>query len=178
MRCFICIEIKTPEIITKILEFQEELKSLDGKIKFVEPENIHFTFKFLGEIENSVVTEIFDVMKKISISAFVITIKGAGSFPRVIWIDISEGRDELSSIYTFLNQNLKSLGFKPENKRFSPHITIGRIKFIKDRKSLTALLQKWQDYFFGKIEVRSIQLKKSILTPKGPIYTTLEQIQL
>jgi 2'-5' RNA ligase len=119
-------------------------------------------------------------MKKIPISPFIISLQGVGTFPpsrpRVIWIGISEGQDELSSIITFLNKNLKSLGFKPEARTDSAHLTIGRVKFINDKKSLLNLLQKWKDHPFGKINVTSIQFKKSLLTSKGPVYTTLKQV--
>ncbi len=182
MRCFLSIEIKKPEIITKILQFQEGLKHIDARIKFVETENLHFTLKFLGNIEPHTVDEIFSIMKKVPFSIFSISIESVGTFPisqpRVIWVGISEGKDELASITTFLNQNLKPLGFKPEKRKFSPHITIGRVKFVKNRNSLMELLKKWENQLFGKIDVRTFQLKKSELTPKGPIYTTLREIEL
>ncbi|NVM53124.1 MAG: RNA 2',3'-cyclic phosphodiesterase [Candidatus Helarchaeota archaeon] len=181
MRCFLCIEIKKPVIITKILQFQDEFKPIDARIKFVEAENLHFTLKFLGNIEPTIIDEIYSTMKKVPFSAFPINFETVGSFPasrpRVIWIGISEGRDELSSITTYLNQNLKNLGFKPEKRKFSPHITIGRVKYVNDKKSLMSLLQKWQNQSFGKMNVTSFQLKKSVLTPKGPIYTILKEIE-
>ena len=107
MRSFLCVEIKEPEIITKILQFQEELKSVKAKIKFVEAENLHFTLKFLGNIEPTLVEEIYSEMKKIPFSPFEIHLKTVGAFPasrpRVIWAGITEGKSELSSIITFLN---------------------------------------------------------------------------
>lgn len=182
MRVFLCIEINKPEIITKFLQFQEDLKNTDARIKFVETENIHFTLKFLGNVEPTIIDEIFLIMKKVPFSVFSMSFETVGSFPssrpRVVWIGISEGRNELSSLTSFLNQNLKVLGFKSEKRKFSPHITIGRVKFVKDRNSLMNILEKWKNRSFGRMEVRSFQLKKSILTPKGPIYTTLKQIQL
>jgi len=181
MRCFLCIEINNPEIISKILQFQEEFKSINTKIKFVEAENLHFTLKFLGEIDPSLVKDIYSVMQKIPFSPFSMALESVGTFPparpRVVWVGISEGRNELSSITSFLDQNLKSLGFKPEKRDFTPHLTVGRIKYIGDKKSFMDILQKGKDFQFGSINVTSIQLKKSILSSKGPTYTTLEQIQ-
>lgn len=181
MRCFLCIEMKKPEIITEILQFQEEFKSINGRIKFVETENIHFTLKFLGDVEPPLINEVYSIMKKVPFSAFQINFETVGSFPssrpRVIWIGISKGRDELSSITAFLNHNLKSLGFKPEKRKFSPHVTIGRVKYVNDRQSLTNVIEKWKNKLFGEMMATSFQLKKSILTPKGPIYTTLKQIE-
>ena len=74
------------------------------------------------------------------------------------------------------NQKLKRLGFKPEKRKPSPHLTIGRVKFVEDRKTLLDILQKWKDYSFGKLQATSFQLKKSVLTPKGPIYSILKEI--
>jgi len=177
MRCFLCIEIKKPEIISKILQFQEELKPIDAKIKFVETGNLHFTLKFLGEIDPILVDEIYSVMKGTPFSAFTMTVEKVGLFwPRVIWIGISKGREELAAITSFLNQNLKKLGFKPEKRKFSPHVTIGRIKYVKDRNLLNNLVEKWRNQLFGNIEISAFQLKKSILTPKGPIYSILKEI--
>lgn len=166
MRCFLCTEIKSPEIITEALQFQAELKSIGVGIKFVESENLHLTLKFLGEIDPALVDDIHSIMKKIPFSPFIISLQGVGTFPpsrpRVIWIGITEGQDELSSIISFLNKNLKNLGFKPETRTESAHLTIGRVKFVTEKKSLINLLQKWKDHPFGKINVTSIQLKKSL----------------
>jgi RNA 2',3'-cyclic 3'-phosphodiesterase len=180
MRCFLCIEIKDPEIISKIVQFQEELKHINAKIKFVETENLHFTLKFLGEINETMVKDIYSVMKKIPFSPFPMTLQSVGSFPpaqpRVVWVGITEGQNELAAITSFLDQNLKSLGFKPEKREFTPHLTIGRVKFIGDKKSFMSILEKRKDFQFGKMTATAILLKKSILTQKSPIYTTLEQV--
>lgn len=180
MRCFLCIEIKKPEIISQILQFQEELKPINARIKFVEAENLHFTLKFLGNIETSLIDEIYSVMKNTPFSAFSMTLEKVGFFtaarPRVIWIGISKGREKLAAITSFLNQNLKDLGFKPEKRKFSPHITIGRIKYLNDRELLNKLVEKWRDQIFGKLEISAFQLKESVLTPKGPVYSILKEI--
>jgi 2'-5' RNA ligase len=180
MRCFLCIEIKYPEIIAKIIQFQEDLKPINAKIKFVETENLHFTLKFLGEINETLVKDIYSVMKKIPFSPFPMTLQGVGSFPpsqpRVVWVGITEGRNELATITSFLDQNLKSLGFKPEKREFTPHLTIGRVKFIGDKKSFMSVLEKRKDFQFGTMNANSIFLKKSVLTQKGPIYTILEKV--
>ncbi len=180
MRCFLCIEINDPEIVTKILQFQEDFKPINAKIKFVETENLHFTLKFLGEIDQALVKDIYSVMKKIPFSPFSMTLQGVGCFPpsqpRVVWVGITEGRNELSSITSFLDQNLKSLGFKPEKREFTPHLTVGRVKFISDKQSFMSVLQKRKDFQFGKMTATSIILKKSVLTQKSPIYTTLEKV--
>lgn len=181
MRCFLCIEITDSTIISKIVQFQEELKSVDAKIKFVEMENLHFTLKFLGEVDSPLIEEIYTKMKKAPFSAFSLTLQNVGTFPgsnpRVIWVGISEGREQLAELSSFLDNNLKDLGFKREKRKFSPHVTIGRVRYIRDRKALNSLLEHWHDKLFGTTSVSSFQLKKSILTAKGPIYSILKEIK-
>ncbi len=182
MRCFLCIEIQKPEIINGIVRFQEELKLAQiNKIKFVELENLHLTLKFLGEIETTLIDNLFSIMKEAPFSPFTINFETVGSFPasnpRVIWIGISKGQDQILSLISFFENKLKVLGFKPEKRIPSVHLTVGRIKYVNDRKTFLEILQKWKDHLFGSINVRSFQLKKSVLTPKGPIYTILKQIE-
>lgn len=181
MRCFLAIEITDPAILSNILQFQEELTSINAKIKFVESKNVHFTLRFLGEIDPSMVEKINQIMKKQPFSGFSLTIQGVGTFPssqpRVIWIGISNDDNNCLSLYQNVNRGLKEIGFKPEKRPFSPHITVGRIKFVKDMTLFKKILQKWHSYEFGTVKITKFQLKKSDLTPKGPIYTTLKEVE-
>ena len=182
LRSFLCIELKKPEILKEILKFQDEINQIKMKMKFVESENIHLTLKFLGEIDKSLVGKIYDIMKEVSFSSFNLILQGVGSFPinrpRVVWIGLTEGQNEVLSIMNYLNQKLKQLGFKPEKRKPSVHLTVGRVKYVEDKKAFMDTLQKWKNHLFGKIEIDSFQFKESKLTPKGPIYTTLKEIQV
>lgn len=183
IRAFISIDVEDKHILDKILEIQHSILKVKCRIKFVEPENIHLTLKFLGEIPVSMVDEIVKVMEKATISPFTIEIKGVGAFPhnrraRVIWIGVGKGSDRVCEIFRRLDIGLRSLGFISERKSFIPHITIGRVKGGCDFQRLEKILNNFTFFQFGEIFVDNIRLKKSVLTPKGPIYTTLREVEL
>ncbi|MHA1321883.1 MAG: RNA 2',3'-cyclic phosphodiesterase [Candidatus Helarchaeota archaeon] len=174
-----CIEIKDSKILKAIKEFQEVLKTINGRIKFVELENIHFTLKFLGNVDPALIEPIHSIMNEIPFSSFSMTLQGVGAFPksrpRVIWVGISGGSENCQIIAKSLNEKLSNMGFKAEKRKFMPHITIGRVKIVKDKDQLIQILQQWKSHLFGTIQINGFQLKKSELTPKGPIYTTLKE---
>ncbi|RLG42822.1 MAG: RNA 2',3'-cyclic phosphodiesterase, partial [Thermoproteota archaeon] len=108
---------------------------------------------------------------------------GVGAFPsmsrpRVIWVGVEEGREELVRLMRWVDSRLRRLGFPREDREPHPHLTIARVKWLRDRESLKRVLSSLLSTDFGEIEVREIRLKKSTLTPKGPIYETLASIPL
>jgi 2'-5' RNA ligase len=175
MRCFIAIDIPE-EIKEKIMAIEKELEEkIKESAKFVERENLHITLKFLGEIEENKIPEIKEIINSISFTPFKIKLKGIGVFPnekfiRVIWIG-GESK-ELEGIASYLDEKLKSIG-KFESEEFTIHLTIAR---VKSKINISNFLNKYQNYEFGEFEVANInqiKLKKSTLTPKGPIYEDL-----
>ena len=108
--------------------------------------------------------------------------KGTGVFPnknyiRVVWIGIND-TEILSTIAANINENLSHLGFKKEKRGFSAHLTIGRVKTAKNKPLLIKAIDNYSDFEFATQEVSIIKLKKSDLTPKGPIYKTLKEVKL
>ncbi|MCS7140401.1 MAG: RNA 2',3'-cyclic phosphodiesterase [Candidatus Nezhaarchaeota archaeon] len=177
IRCFIAIDVDDPKVVSKIMEIQRELQTGGSKLKLVEPENLHLTLFFLGEQPPKIVEKVQEAMSTISFKPFVIKIQGLGAFPspdrpRVIWVGVVEGFDEVKRIYAELRPKLKAvpLRLEPESS-FVPHITIARVKFsgYALRKAITSL----KDIEFGFQEVKAIKLKRSTLTPRGPIYDTI-----
>jgi len=180
MRLFIAVEIKQ---IPTILSFINNVKQINADIKLVEPENIHLTLAFLGEIEDSKLSTIEDSMNLVKFSKFNIVLRGTGAFPsisrpRVIWIGIEKGFNYIKNIRAQLVDNLKINGIKPENdKEFVPHITVGRVKGPRNLSELSNFIIKNANELYGEMEVNEIKLFKSILTPKGPIYDVLYAIR-
>ncbi len=180
-RGFIAAEINTtPEIIS----FEKDIGSSGADIKLVEPENIHITFKFLGDTDEMDVDAIEQVMKEsvMDIPRFSLTLKGTGVFPnqqyiKVAWIGIIDGKT-LGTIKHRLEEKLTSLGFKKESREFSPHLTIGRVRTAKNKDQLLQIIGRYSQMEFATQQVEAIMLKKSDLTPKGPIYTTLRTVSL
>ncbi|AXI25168.1 RNA 2',3'-cyclic phosphodiesterase [Methanofervidicoccus sp. A16] len=170
MRCFLAIEL-SDEIVEGLEDLKRNFK-IDG-IKLVEKENLHITVKFLGEIEEKTVEDIKSM--DLSLEPVESRIKGLGVFPsenyiRVIWV----GASNLVPLFEEVDKRLQDLNFKRE-REYVPHITIGRVKFLKDRKLLKERIEKYRDIDLGTLYVDSIVLMKSTLTRSGPIYEVLER---
>jgi len=170
MRCFLAIEL-SDEIVEGLENLKRNFK-IDG-IKLVERENLHITVKFLGEIEEKTVEDIKGM--DLSLEPVESRIRGLGVFPnenyiRVIWV----GASNLVPLFEEVDKRLQDLNFKRE-REYVPHITIGRVKFLKDRKLLKERIEKYRDIDLGTLYVDSIVLMKSTLTRSGPIYEVLER---
>ena len=172
MRTFVAIEVNNNNVLNSIRQVQSELNI---KAKPVELHNMHFTVQFLGEVSEEMIRKISDTLNGIEFSTFSITFTGIGAFPkpnspRVIWVGVNDGIDELGKLAETIRSKLSDIGFSPD-KKFKPHVTIFRVK--NKIESLTSKLEKFSSYSFGKQEISEIKLKKSELTPNGPIYTDL-----
>ncbi|MCW4051269.1 MAG: RNA 2',3'-cyclic phosphodiesterase [Candidatus Bathyarchaeota archaeon] len=180
VRSFVAIECGNSMIIQRFSDVQRSLSGTRADIKFVEPENIHLTLKFLGEIEQTQVDAVAEIIKETVFEPFSFKVHGVGVFPnlrrpRTIWAGITEGVTELTSVFKVLDDKLSKLGFEKERRRFSPHLTISRVRTGRNRPQLIEELQNLVDQEFGIVHVDKIVLKKSVLTSKGPIYTTLAE---
>ena len=180
-RGFIAIDIGP---FQKIIDFENDIKKSGAEVKLVEPENIHITLKFLGETEEKLLESLEEIIKESikEIPPFEIQLIGAGVFPnqnymKVLWIGIKKG-EKIGEIVKKIDEKTSKLGFEKEKRHFSPHLTIARIKSAKNKEKLIQIIENYQEIEFANVSVKSIKLKKSDLTPKGPIYTTLKEVKL
>ena len=181
IRSFIAVELGDGDILTKIVGLQRTLIQTGADLKIVEPQNIHATLRFLGEIPSSLVESICQAMRQIKFQPFDLELEGLGFFPdyrrpNVVWVGITRGEVELCSIFNQLEPNLRKLGFAPDRKGFSPHLTIARVRSGRNRQKLVEAVEALKDQRLGSMIVDRLKLKKSVLTPKGPIYTTLYEV--
>jgi 2'-5' RNA ligase len=181
IRSFIAIELVDRDVIERLKDFQYDLLNTGADVKLVKPEHIHLTLRFLGEIEPSMVEAVSIELQKVRFNPFRISLRGAGFFPgkgriRVVWIGLENGAPEIVNIFNQIEEGLRKLGFRSEKKRFSPHITVARVRSPKEKVKLIELIKRRVNEEFGSFAVRSIKLKKSLLTPMGPIYSTLYEI--
>ncbi|MEO0294081.1 MAG: RNA 2',3'-cyclic phosphodiesterase [candidate division WOR-3 bacterium] len=146
-------------------------------IKWVEKENLHITLRFLGETDKRTLIE--EKMKEVGgkFTPFKVSLKGVGAFPSlkrasVIWVGIEEGKNFLKGLYLTLEDKIVQLGFKKEEREFTPHITLGRVK--RGKYSLPEGI----DFSFGAFPVDKITLFKSTLRKEGPIYEVLAKFPL
>ncbi len=171
MRAFIAIEIP---FNSRIGELQD---SIDGRVKLVERENMHITLKFLGDVDEKLLEKIEAIIGSCKVEPFTLNLKGVGFFPneryvRVIWVGV-ENWEPVVKMAKCIDEKLNSLGFKKE-RDYTPHLTVARAKGpvrIKD-------LDKFIGMEFGNVDVREVKIKKSTLTPSGPIYEDVFVIQL
>ena len=178
IRSFIAFDIDDQSIITKISTVQGQLSATGADLKFVRPENVHITLRFLGNIPRNLASLIWEEMKNLRYEPFEVELKGLGVFSslrniRVVWIGITRGEAELKAIHDQLEPRLRGLGITPDKKDFNPHLTIARVKSGKNKFQLAECLRALSDYEFGVVKAEVLRLKQSILTPKGPIYRNL-----
>jgi len=181
IRAFIAIDTKA---FPKLIQLAQELKQTKANIKLVEPENIHITLKFLGDTDENLIEEINKIIEESvqKTKPFEIQLKNTGVFPnqnyiKVIWIGIHNG-EKIAEIAQQIDEKLVELGFEKEKRPFSPHLTIARVKSAENKDRLLNIINKYQDATFQEIKIESIKLKKSKLTPKGPIYTTIRDVKI
>ena len=180
IRSFIAFDIESVSVLENITRMQKVLAETGADLKFVEPQNIHITLRFLGNITPKMVDEIHERMQKIQFIPFDVKLQGVGAFPnlrypRVVWAGIREGANQLRGIFDQLEPQLRGLGFAPDSKGFSPHLTIARVKSGRNKAELAKCLQENVNLEFGIVKANCLRLKRSDLTPKGPIYSTLRE---
>jgi RNA 2',3'-cyclic 3'-phosphodiesterase len=181
VRSFISIDLEDQQILSRIASIMSSLQSLGGDLKPVEREDIHLTLKFLGNVPTPRLSEVKASLQQLSFLSFTAEIKGAGAFPNlnhmnVIWVGVDEGWSQVEQIYEQVEKLLSSLGFRRENRPFSPHITVARVRSGRKRDEIANFLQGLSDESFGTINVDKVRLKQSILSGSGPKYSTLLEV--
>ena len=182
IRSFLAIELD-PELVPKILDVQKEFKKTNSNIKYVPSQNMHFTLTFFGNIDFNMVEDISAAVLKVikNYSSFDLNIKKCGCFPnknviKVLWLGLDEG-SPIKDIQKDLDKEFRKLGFKKE-KNFISHLTIGRVKSPKNKNEIRNTIEKLEDVEIGQMTVSKICLKKSTLTPQGPIYEDIKVFEL
>jgi len=181
VRAFLSIDIENQALLPKISETQRKLDTGLAKMKLVEIENIHFTLRFLGDTSLARIDEIESCLSKIKIDPFEIMVYGVGAFPtkrrpRVIWIGVTKNADRITNLKMEIDSHLEELGYQTEKQKFTPHATIARVRYIKDAEKLANNLDSLINQPIGSMSVSKSNMKKSTLTPSGPIYETLWSI--
>jgi 2'-5' RNA ligase len=181
VRSFISIDLEDQLILSRVASIISSLQALGGDLKPVEVENIHLTLKFLGNVSTPRLADVKSSLKQLTFPSFSAEIKGAGAFPNlnhmnVIWVGVDEGWSQVEQIYEQVEKLLSSLGFSRENRPFSPHITIARVRSGRKRDEIANFLQHLSDESFGTITVDKVRLKQSVLSSSGPKYSTLMEV--
>jgi 2'-5' RNA ligase len=165
---------------------QKALRKSSANVKWVEPENLHFTLKFLGDTESDLVPALCEVGREVAgaQAPFQVALCGLGAFPnpgwpQVVWLGCSEGEETLANLGQSLDAALEEAGLAPRDKRpFVPHLTLGRAKNNRKLKDLTQYLNQYGEIDLGQMPLGAFYLMKSELLPDGPRYTVLETFSL
>jgi 2'-5' RNA ligase len=188
LRSFIAIELP-PELKSELQSIQTSLqKGQVNYVKWVDTHNIHLTLKFLGDIERAQIDPIVSAIETSTGNSrpFSLSLQDVGAFPsldrpNIVWAGLQGDLKTLSVWQITIEQNLKPLGFTPESRPFSPHLTLGRVRenaTLLEKQSLGRQLAAIHLKSGSPMIVSSLNLVHSQLTPKGPIYTILRSIKL
>ena len=184
MRLFIAIEL--PEAIKQgIAKVQEQLRETGATANWTRPEGIHLTLKFLGEVEESKTREIMQMLVGATqgTGKLNLEVTGAGAFPnvktpRVLWLGVTGDVEKLGLLQASVENAMTGLGFEREERKFSPHLTLARIKFPKPRDNWQQKIESIRDVKLGGFEADRVSLMKSELKREGAVYTEVGRIEL
>ena len=185
MRLFIAIEIPE-EIKAGLTEAQRGLKS-SGIVdaSWTRPEGIHLTLKFLGEVLESKVPDLTNGLRRAAegIGPFRLEVGGIGTFPgpknaRVVWVGLSGDTERLSRLQAAVEETISGIGFERDERAFTPHLTLGRIKYIRSRDRWLKALEEVKDISLAGFDVTAVSLMKSELKPSGAVYTEMGRVEL
>lgn len=181
MRTFIAIDFDDA-IRKQLANLESRLKPRCGKVKWVDPDKMHLTLKFLGEIDDRQVTPISRALDELARQCrpFDITVEDFGTFPprggvKVIWVGIKDPSGLLAECQACCEGLLEPLGFPKERRRFSPHLTLARNRDPRNSAQIHAALEQEPPVRIGTQTVDGVTFYQSTLTPQGPIYQSLSQ---
>jgi 2'-5' RNA ligase len=185
LRTFIGVDIGKA-IRDRALALQNTLAQASSEVKWVEPENLHVTLLFLGEVDDREIPDVCRVVAEEARqhAAFTMSVEKAGCFPnprrpRILWVGVGAGQEELRSLHDALESPLLDLGcYRREERKYTPHITLGRVRSERPGDQLASALAKQASWRGGEIEVKELLVLSSELTPKGPVYTILSRAPL
>jgi 2'-5' RNA ligase len=180
IRTFVAVEV-ADRVRDAALAVIDELAQARGDVKWVRRENLHLTLQFLGQVPAAQINDVCRAVTDAVADAepFALEIRGAGAFPntrrpRTVWLGVTAGRDALVAVQKRVQKALKKLGFRPEDRPFSPHLTIGRVR--EGGPELAGLGQRIverADTLCGESMIREVVVFSSELARSGPTYTAL-----
>ncbi|MEI6127408.1 MAG: RNA 2',3'-cyclic phosphodiesterase [Pseudomonadota bacterium] len=183
LRTFIALELPE-QVKEKLARLQQKFMDSTSGVRWVKPDNIHLTLKFLGSTRVKKVEEVSMILDRIAqgVSPFVLNVGGIGAFPnpknpKVIWAGI-QANACCAHFQERLETALAAAGFSREDRPFSPHLTIGRLKDGRMRKELGSLLEEFSNEHIGRFEASHVVFFRSDLEPAGPVYARIKDIEL
>lgn len=179
MRTFVAVAV--PERIRDaVAAATDDLRRCGARVRWVNSDSLHFTLKFLGEVDAEELEAVDGALRRAArqASPTEVRVGGLGAFPnlrrpRVIWAGVEAEDPELERLHARIEGGLAELGFPPEDRAFRPHVTLGRVKSSRGLRPLTEAIEENANLDFGKFQVREMVLYESRLGPTGARYTPL-----
>jgi 2'-5' RNA ligase len=184
IRTFIAVAVADP-VLRQLVALQHELRLAAPDVKWVDRENLHLTLKFLGEVNE---TDLYKVCKTAEQAVaeqavFEMNLVGVGAFPtahrpRIIWAGVGSGADELSQMHHKIETAFRAQGYPREDRPFTPHLTLGRMRQPEPTPQLAAALANLANWSGGVTQVQEILVMSSRLSPSGPTYSVMSRGRL
>ena len=183
IRTFIAVELS--EVVrAQLSDVTERLQQGLSGIRWVAAKNLHLTFKFLGDVETEKLERVLSTVQDTAkgFAPFTLSFSGLGAFPnmrrpRVVWVGVETGTEELAGIHKAIETALLQIGFPKDDETFRPHLTVGRVKSKKRIRGVEEILSQTAAQL-DAMTVDHIAVIKSDLTPDGPIYTAMGRYDL
>jgi 2'-5' RNA ligase len=183
IRAFICFDIPD-RVKRRIGDLEQELRQSGAQVSWVRPENIHLTIKFLGDVPVARIESVREALELAAahVSPFTVEVAGAGCFPsprspRVLWVGLGDTEGKLTELHRALESELARRGFPREAKKFSPHLTIGRVRSPQNAAQVAARLIG-RGFEPDSFLVGEVILMRSELRPTGSVYTPVAVAKL
>jgi len=182
VRTFISIDFDDQSVIKNIKEIQTKINSSGALLKLVNPSILHITIEFLGEITENQIKDVKEILDSMEFPIFKLEVKNPNVLPtenyvRVVYCELNGDTEPLKQIQEKIRLKLKEKGFGVDKRSFKPHLTIARVKSAKNRKELISVIKELSAIYCGIQEITSLKLKKSVLKPEGPEYSTLHVVK-
>jgi RNA 2',3'-cyclic 3'-phosphodiesterase len=184
-RLFTALEV-SDEARDRVLDLVERLRPAAANFKWEKRENLHITLKFLGDVASEQVDAVCRSVTEAAAGRepFEFELFGAGAFPdlkrpSILWLGVREGGDQIEKLFRAIQRGTTALGFPREDRKFSPHLTFGRLKrTARPPRELGELVKQYDDFSAGKSLAREVVLFESQLAPGGSIYRVLARVPL
>ena len=185
LRTFIALDLGKA-IRDRLVSLQENLGKITTGVKWVEPQNLHITLLFLGEVEDREIPALCRAVEEVThaFQAFALTVEGTGCFPNprrphTLWVGVGSGVQEAVALHDALEPPLLALGcYRREDRKYTPHVTLGRIRSHEAPAGFAQALAKYQAWKAGDTSARELHVMSSELTSDGPVYTVLSRAKL
>lgn len=181
-RIFIAVDL-TDELRKELGALIRPLRGFGADIRWTPEENMHLTLKFLGDTPESRIQEVGEALEAVAADqeSFRLVFGGLGAFPdtrnpRILWVGLAAGQEEMARLALAVETRMVRLGFAKEERPFSPHLTLGRVRSPKNLESFLRAFQETKYHSDLSVMVDHLTLYQSTLTPEGSVYRALQRV--